>query len=70
MSTAAPLVTELETWLRKQRVKLSAKNEVAKAITYSLNQWRGLVRFLDDGHIEQRGGACATPWTRWPVRRC
>jgi transposase len=44
-----PLVTELETWLRKQRAKLSAKNEVAKAITYSLNQWRGLVRFLDDG---------------------
>jgi len=46
-----PLVTELETWLRKQRVKLSAKNEVAKAITYSLNQWRGLVRFLDDGRL-------------------
>jgi hypothetical protein len=34
---------------RKQRAKLSARNEVAKAITYSLNQWRGLVRFLDDG---------------------
>src|ERR1700680_1696847 len=32
-----PLVTELETWLRKQRAKLSAKNEVAKAIAYSLN---------------------------------
>jgi transposase len=46
-----PLVTELETWLRKQRVKLSAKNEIAKAITYSLNQWRGLVRFLDDGRL-------------------
>src|SRR5580704_5286615 len=46
-----PLVTELETWLRKQRAKLSAKNEVAKAITYSLNQWRGLVRFLDDGRL-------------------
>jgi hypothetical protein len=30
-----PLVTELQTWLRKQRAKLSAKNEVAKAITYS-----------------------------------
>jgi hypothetical protein len=38
-------------WLRKQRVKLSAKNEIAKAITYSLNQWRGLVRFLDDGRL-------------------
>src|SRR6516162_3984994 len=46
-----PLVTELGTWLRKQRAKLSAKNEVAKAITYSLNQWRGLIRFLDDGRL-------------------
>jgi transposase len=46
-----PLVTELETWLRKQRAKLSAKNEVAKAITYSLNQWHGLIRFLDDGRL-------------------
>jgi transposase len=46
-----PLVTELQTWLRKQRAKLSAKSEVAKAITYSLNQWRGLVRFLDDGRL-------------------
>jgi hypothetical protein len=27
-----PLATALETWLRKQRAKLSAKNEVAKAI--------------------------------------
>src|SRR5216684_3551264 len=46
-----PLVTDLETWLRKQRAKLSAKNEVANAIAYSLNQWRGLTRFLDDGHL-------------------
>jgi hypothetical protein len=46
-----PLVTELEPWLRKQRAKLSAKNEVAKAITYSVNQWRGLIRFLDDGRL-------------------
>src|SRR6202795_840919 len=36
-----PLATELETWLRKQRAKLSAKNEVAKAIAYSLNRWSG-----------------------------
>jgi transposase len=46
-----PLVTELERWLRQQRAKLSAKNEVAKAIAYSLNQWRGLTRFLDDGRL-------------------
>jgi transposase len=46
-----PLVTELETWLRQQRAKLSASNQIAKAIAYSLNRWSGLARFLDDGRL-------------------
>jgi transposase len=46
-----PLVTALEAWLREQRAKLSARNETAKAISYSLNRWTGLIRFLDDGRL-------------------
>ena len=46
-----PLVTELETWLREQRAKLSSKNEIAKAIHYSLKRWPALTRFLDDGRL-------------------
>ena len=46
-----PLVAALETWLREQRRKLSAQNEVAKAIQYSLNRWTALTRFLDDGRL-------------------
>jgi transposase len=46
-----PLVTELETWLREQRAKLSSKNEIAKAIHYSLKRWAALTRFLDDGRL-------------------
>jgi transposase len=46
-----PLVTELEKWLRQQRAKLSASNQVAKAIAYSLNCWSGRIRFLDDGRL-------------------
>jgi transposase len=46
-----PLVVELETWLRGQRVKLSSKNETAKAIDYSLKRWTALTRFLDDGRL-------------------
>ena len=34
-----------------QRAKLSASNQVAKAIAYSLNRWSGLARFLDDGRL-------------------
>ena len=41
----------LETWLREQRRKLSARNEIAKAIQYSLNRWTALTRFLDDGRL-------------------
>jgi transposase len=46
-----PLVIALEAWLREQRNKLSAHNETAKAIAYSLNRWIGLARFLDDGRL-------------------
>ncbi len=46
-----PLVVALESWLREQRSKLSARNEIAKAIQYSLNRWTALTRFLDDGRL-------------------
>ena len=46
-----PLVDELEIWLIAQRAKLSAKSELAKAITYSLKRWTALTRFVDDGRI-------------------
>jgi transposase len=46
-----PLVAELKMWLQAQRAKLSAHSDTAKAIAYSLNNWSGLVRFLDDGRL-------------------
>jgi transposase len=46
-----PLVAELETWLAEQRARLSAKNELARAIDYSLKRWAALTRFLDDGRL-------------------
>jgi transposase len=46
-----PLVIALESWLREQRRKLSARNEIAKAIQYSLGRWTALTRFLDDGRL-------------------
>ncbi len=46
-----PLVDALETWLREQRDRVSAKSEIAKAINYSLNRWAAFTRFLDDGRI-------------------
>jgi transposase len=46
-----PLVAELESWLKGQRARLSAKSETAKAIDYSLKRWPQLTRFLDDGRL-------------------
>jgi transposase len=46
-----PLVDDLQVWLIAQRVKLSPRSDLAKAITYSLKRWGALTRFLDDGRI-------------------
>ena len=48
---SAPLVAELEAWLRQRRAKLSRHNDVAQAIDYMLKRWAVFARFLDDGHI-------------------
>ena len=47
----APLVGELEAWMRRERARLSRHNEVAKAMDYMLKRWPAFTRFLDDGRI-------------------
>ena len=41
----------LHTWLSEQRQKLARADVTAKAIDYALSNWRGLTRYLDDGHV-------------------
>ncbi len=48
---SAPLVADLESWMREHRVKLSRGNEIAKAMDYMLKRWTAFTRFLDDGRI-------------------
>jgi hypothetical protein len=48
---SAPLVADLEAWMREHRAKLSRGNEVAKAMDYMLKRWSAFTRFLDDGRI-------------------
>ncbi len=47
----APLVAELETWMRAARGKMSRHAEVAKAMDYMLKRWDVFSRFLGDGRI-------------------
>jgi transposase len=46
-----PLIASFETWLRAERLKLSSKGPLAKAIDYTFNHWRAFTRFLEDGRV-------------------
>ena len=48
---SAPLVTDLEAWLREQRSRLSRSSSVAEPIDYMLRRWPAFARFLEDGRI-------------------
>ena len=48
---SAPLIADLECWLREERPKLSRGNDLAKAMDYVLKRWPAFTRFLDDGRI-------------------
>src|SRR5438874_3000938 len=48
---SAPLVANLEAWMREQRAKLSRGNDVAKAMDYMLKRWSAFTGFLDDCRI-------------------
>jgi transposase len=47
----APLVSNLESWMRKEYARLSRHNDVAKAMNYMLSRWDTFTRFLEDGRI-------------------
>lgn len=46
-----PVADALHEWLTAQRLKLVKADATAKAIDYTLSNWRALTRFLDDGDI-------------------
>ena len=48
---SAPLLADLEAWLRAERARLSRHAPVAKAMEYMLKRWPGFTRFLDDGRV-------------------
>ena len=50
---SAPLVEDLQRWLRSERALLSKHAKVAKAIDYLLSpdHWPGFTRFLEDGRV-------------------
>jgi len=48
---SAPLIADLEAWMRENRSKLSRNSAVAEAMDYMLKAWPAFTAFLDDGRI-------------------
>src|SRR3989440_1247319 len=48
---SAPVLAELETWLREKRSRMSRSASVAGPIDYMLKRWDWFARFIDDGRI-------------------
>ena len=47
-----PKVEALKAYIEAQIGKVSGKSTLAKAMRYTLNHWKGLIVFLDDGRVE------------------
>ena len=47
----APLVSNLEAWMRAARIGMSRHAEAAKAMDYMLKRWSAFARFLEDGRM-------------------
>jgi transposase len=49
---AKPIVAALKPWLEASLAKVPKGSKLGEALGYGINQWDGLVRYLDDGRIE------------------
>lgn len=48
---SAPLVADLEAYMREQCAKLSRGHDLTKAMNYMFKRWTSFTRFLDDGRV-------------------
>lgn len=48
---ARPLLEQFKSWLDKSSESVTKEGLLGAAITYSLNQWPKLMRYLDDGRL-------------------
>jgi transposase len=48
---AEPILAELKKWLDENRPKALPKTPLGKAITYALNNWEALKRYIEQGYL-------------------
>src|SRR3546814_3446305 len=49
---SASIIADMLPWFEEMLPKLPRGSNTAEAIRYTLNPWKGLIRFLDDGRLE------------------
>jgi transposase len=49
---ARPVLDEFHSWLKSVNGKFASKSKIGTAITYAINQWKYLERYLLDGRLE------------------
>ncbi len=49
-SQAKPILDKFKAWLDKRKDQVPPKTLLGKAVNYSLNQWRRLNNYIEDGH--------------------
>ena len=66
---SAPLWQALHAWLQIERQRVMDGSSIAKAIDYSLNQWTGLSRFLQDGSVPIDNNHIENQMRPWAIGR-
>ena len=54
---SVPVLLELGTWIAATANREPPKSPLAKAMTYSVNQWQALMRYTEDGRLPIDNGA-------------
>jgi hypothetical protein len=49
---AWPVLKEMESWLKGNIVHVLPRSAIGEAISYTLGQWKWLVRYMEDGQYE------------------
>ena len=57
-SKAAPILDGFHKWLLSAQPFAAAKSKIGVAINYAINQWKYLIRYLQDGRIEISNNRC------------
>jgi transposase len=49
---AVQILNEIEAWLKENIYQVMPKSAIGKAISYTLNQWPRLIRYVEDGRFQ------------------